>query len=763
MRGTPAASSPLPRVDQLVRSAVEHQQTARETGDTSYYRRSELVLQRALGISPNDPDALAALGSLQLARHRFREALSTGRRLQVLAPDDDAAHGIVGDALLELGRYPEAFRAFDRMAALKPSVGSYSRISYARELLGRPQASLEAMELAVDATAGKGEPAAWTRVQLGKLHFSLGRLDAAANEYRLALALFPGYVHALDALAQVEAARGRLARAIELERRATERNPLPQFVGFLGDLYRTQGREQLAREQYALVAAIERILRRERRQDGSRDSTLRRRPRPPARVGSLARPQRAARAPERPGRRRPLVGARAHRPLRRGAALLEARASARHARCAHVLPPRHDRALPRARRRGAALVPQSGRDQPALLAPVEPRRAKAGGVKRLALLVVCLAALAAPAASLAHPLGNFTVNRFAAVELAGDSVYVRYALDLAEIPTFQERARAERPGFARSLARKLELRLDGRRTPLDVVAARTRLRPGAGGLKTLRFDAVYRARGRGSRLELRDRNYPSRLGWREIVVRARDGAELRSASVPADSTSDELRAYPDDLLSEPLDVKRATAEFALGDARAVPPRLAGAPDVERSDGGFESLVDGELTAGVIAVSLLVALFWGAAHALTPGHGKAIVAAYLVGTRGTARHALLLGLVVTVTHTLGVFALGLVTLSLSEFIVPETLYPWMNLVSALLVVGVGVAVLRSRARDLRHRRPTPTPTPTPTVTTTITTMARPRTTGSAGCSRSASRAACCPARPRSSSFWPRSRSTASVSG
>jgi nickel/cobalt exporter len=323
-------------------------------------------------------------------------------------------------------------------------------------------------------------------------------------------------------------------------------------------------------------------------------------------------------------------------------------------------------------------------------------------VRRLALFAFCLAALAVPAAALAHPLGNFTVNRFAAVELAGDRAYVRYALDLAEIPTFQERARVERTGFARSLARKLELRLDGRRAPLDVVASRTKLRPGAGGLKTLRFDAVYRARARGSSLELRDRNYPSRLGWREIVVRARDGAELRSASVPAESASDELRAYPDDLLSEPLDVTRATAEFALGDSRAAPPRLAGAPDVERSDGGFESLVDGELTAGVIAVSLLVALFWGAAHALTPGHGKAIVAAYLVGTRGTARHALLLGLVVTVTHTLGVFALGLVTLSLSEFIVPETLYPWMNLVSALLVVGVGVGVLRSRARDLRHR-------------------------------------------------------------
>ncbi len=103
---------------------------------------------------------------------------------------------------------------------------------------------------------------------------------------------------------------------------------------------------------------------------------------------------------------------------------------------------------------------------------------------------------------------------------------------------------------------------------------------------------------------------------------------------------------------------------------------------------------------MILLSLLIAAFWGAAHALSPGHGKAMVAAYLVGSRGTARHALLLGLTVTVTHTAGVFALGLVTLGLSELIVPEQLYPWLNLVSALLVVGVGVSVLRARLRR-RH--------------------------------------------------------------
>jgi ABC-type nickel/cobalt efflux system permease component RcnA len=95
------------------------------------------------------------------------------------------------------------------------------------------------------------------------------------------------------------------------------------------------------------------------------------------------------------------------------------------------------------------------------------------------------------------------------------------------------------------------------------------------------------------------------------------------------------------------------------------------------------------------------MFWGAAHALSPGHGKTIVTAYLVGQRGTPKHAALLGLIVTATHTVGVFALGLVTLALSQFIVPDRLYPWLNLVSGLLVVGIGASVLRTRWRRRRH--------------------------------------------------------------
>jgi ABC-type nickel/cobalt efflux system permease component RcnA len=125
-----------------------------------------------------------------------------------------------------------------------------------------------------------------------------------------------------------------------------------------------------------------------------------------------------------------------------------------------------------------------------------------------------------------------------------------------------------------------------------------------------------------------------------------------------------------------------------------------APD-RIADSGFASLVSrDDLGFWVILASLGAALFWGMAHALSPGHGKAIVTAYLVGQRGTPRHAVLLGLIVTVTHTVGVFALGLVTLLLSRFIVPDELYPWLNLVAGVLVVAIGASVLHARWEQRR---------------------------------------------------------------
>jgi nickel/cobalt exporter len=319
-------------------------------------------------------------------------------------------------------------------------------------------------------------------------------------------------------------------------------------------------------------------------------------------------------------------------------------------------------------------------------------------VKRLVLLLVAVAALLPPAAS-AHPLGNFSVNRYSGIQVSGDRIYVHYVLDLAEIPAFQERKRVQRPGFARSVGRGLKLTLDGRPVALRLVDSKSALRAGAGGLKTLRFAAVYETRAAGTRLAYRDTNFASRLGWREVVVRADRGARVESASVPSTSRSDALTAYPQDLLRDPLAVSSATATFRAGRLSGLPPLLGTAPAPEPRR-GFESLVTRDLGPGAILFALLLAAFWGAAHALTPGHGKAIVAGYLVGTRGRPRDAVALGLIVTATHTIGVFALGIVTIALSAFIVPERLYPWLTLVSGLLVVGVGASVLWRR---LQHRR------------------------------------------------------------
>jgi tetratricopeptide (TPR) repeat protein len=236
-------------------------QRARETGDPAWYGKADGVLHRALGRAPRDLIATNGLGSLALSRHRFADALRIGRRAVSLSPSTAAPYGIVGDALVELGRYDAAFSAFDRMAALKPGLPSYARVSYARELRGDHAGAEAAMELAASGAIGQAEPTAWVQVQLGKLDWARGRYRVAAAHDRAALGALPGYVYALDALAQVAAARGELSRAIALERRASSTIPLPQFVGFLGDLEHAAGRTQAAKRSYALVGVIDRLLR----------------------------------------------------------------------------------------------------------------------------------------------------------------------------------------------------------------------------------------------------------------------------------------------------------------------------------------------------------------------------------------------------------------------------------------------------------------------------------------------------------------------
>jgi nickel/cobalt exporter len=323
-------------------------------------------------------------------------------------------------------------------------------------------------------------------------------------------------------------------------------------------------------------------------------------------------------------------------------------------------------------------------------------------VRRLALAAVALASLVTVSATAAHPLGNFTINRYAAIEASGDGLYVHYVVDLAEIPTSQLGGRVRAPGYARSLARRLVLLVDGRRAPLRPLDSRLEARPGAAGLETLRLEAVFEAERSGTRIAFSDRSFGDRVGWREVVLRAERGARIVSSTAPATSASDALRAYPEGRLQSSLDVPSASAVVEPGTAPGLPPQL-GRRQAAKPESSFEALVSRDLTPGFVLVSLALALFWGAVHGLGPGHGKAIVAGYLVGTRGTPRHALLLGLTVTVTHTIGVFALGLVTLALSELIVPEDLYPWLNLVAALLVVTVGLGVARSRVRSWLRAR------------------------------------------------------------
>jgi len=238
---------------------LAYQQGVRETGDFAYLAKSEGVLRRALRIDPKDARAVYGLGSLALARHEFRRALALGRRAQSLAP---AARnlGVIGDALLQLGRYDEAFATFDRMARMRPDLAAYARISYGRELIGKPRAAIAAMKLARDAAGVRPESIAWTHVELGKLHLGLGELRPAERNFQAALAAFPGYVYALEQLAHVEAARGHHNRAAAFARRAVDRVPLPQFVSTLGDVYAAAGKPRLAQEQYALMGAIERLL-----------------------------------------------------------------------------------------------------------------------------------------------------------------------------------------------------------------------------------------------------------------------------------------------------------------------------------------------------------------------------------------------------------------------------------------------------------------------------------------------------------------------
>lgn len=315
--------------------------------------------------------------------------------------------------------------------------------------------------------------------------------------------------------------------------------------------------------------------------------------------------------------------------------------------------------------------------------------------------------------ALAHPLGNFTINVASAIHLTPGQVRIYYVVDMAEIPAFQELPAIDADGDglpsdaelaawadrkAPQLLAGLTLEAGGDPVALLVVSSSAGLRPGQGGLSILRLEATFAgAVPESGSLEFRDGNYPGRLGWREVTAVGEDGAALESSSVPARSLSDGLLSYPQDLLSSPPDVRTATIMYAPGVSASVGDPIPGeVGSQERPDvvgGAFAGLVSrAGLSLPVVALSLLLAMGFGALHAIGPGHGKTLMAAYLVGTGGRLRQAVAVGGAVSIMHTASVLGLGLLVVFAQRLFPPERVYPWLGLLSGLVAIGLGAGLL-----------------------------------------------------------------------
>lgn len=333
------------------------------------------------------------------------------------------------------------------------------------------------------------------------------------------------------------------------------------------------------------------------------------------------------------------------------------------------------------------------------------------GVVGLILIAVILGG-AQPAA--AHPLGNFTTNRYARVEISAGVLRVYYVLDEAELRAFEARdaLARDRPRFVTeqvaAIQNGLRLTIDGMPAGLTPAPARLDLLPGQGGLDTLRLAVVFSTplSAGPHQATFADTNEPDRIGWREMVVVARGDARLTSSNASAKETSDELRGYPADLLRAPIDQRSATFSFDPGtrpaDVLALTPPAKAA---SRAGGQLTRLVERQgLTPVVLAGMLGLAFLFGSVHAIGPGHGKTVMAAYLVGTSGRTVDAVLLGVIVSLMHTGSVMALGLVLFQLNRYGAIERIYPLLTVLSGLIVIAFGVQLLRRRLRTLRRTSP-----------------------------------------------------------
>jgi ABC-type nickel/cobalt efflux system permease component RcnA len=350
--------------------------------------------------------------------------------------------------------------------------------------------------------------------------------------------------------------------------------------------------------------------------------------------------------------------------------------------------------------------------------------------------VIAALALVSPGTASAHPLGNYTVNHYSGLTIHPDRVDALVVVDSAEIPTLQQRPQldtdgdatvsgAEQRAYAAAQCDRLSAAVrgavDGEALRFAVRSAQVSNPSGQAGLPTTRLTcrlSAPAALGEPATLSFRNEFRGDRIGWREITA-VGQGVGLPESPVPERSVSDELRNYPNDLLTEPLDVRDVTLRTIPGGASSIGPGgLAGAPEasgVERLLGWgtdrFTALVGAQLTPLVGLLALLLSLVLGASHAALPGHGKTLIAAYLAGRRGTTRDALLVGSTVTVTHTAGVLVIGLL-LSAFAALAGEQLLSWLGVLSGLLVAVIGAGLLRTAIRARQAATPDLTPAPTP---------------------------------------------------
>ncbi len=338
-----------------------------------------------------------------------------------------------------------------------------------------------------------------------------------------------------------------------------------------------------------------------------------------------------------------------------------------------------------------------------------------------ALLVLGLVVLGPSSPAGAHPLGNFTTNTSVALRIRPDEVLVDYVVDLAEIPALQARpgidadgddelSAAEQQSYAETTCTDattgLTLDVDGRPVALTSSDPDISLPPGQAGLNTLRVECQLTAPATlasdPTTVHLVDTNYPDTQGWREIVAQG-DRTTVVDADVEAESTTERLTSYPSGRSGSPTRQLEATVRVVPGGPAAPDPDADGGSGVLPSVDRLTDLVgERTLTIPFAIFALGLSFVLGGFHALAPGHGKTVIAAYLVGAEGTRRQAFLLGLTVAVTHTGGVFALALVVSNSS--VAPERLYPLLGSLSGLLVLAIGVVLLR-RAVQFRRLFPT----------------------------------------------------------